>query len=123
MVLAEQGNQPSAALQRLQKAVERCHRVIGFFGAREPNDQCGHELDKGVPRRFPSECAIILEHPLLHGLRHHNGLLEAKRAQVLEQARIVRTGAVISYRQLHRAGRIAFEQLAVMPLHDIEMSK
>jgi hypothetical protein len=30
---------------------------------------------------------------LLHGLRHHDRLLEAERGQMIEQARIVGTGA------------------------------
>ena len=41
----------------------------------------------------------------------------------VEQARRIGTGAVIRRRQLRSAGRIALEQLAVMPLHDIEMAK
>ena len=42
---------------------------------------------------------------------------------MFEQARIVRTGAVIGRRQFRGAGRIALEQLAVMPLHDVEMAE
>ena len=42
---------------------------------------------------------------------------------MIEQPRIVRTGAVIHRRQLRGAGRIALEQLAVMALHDIEMAE
>ena len=34
-VLAEQRNQPPAALQRPEEAVERRHRVVGFFGTRQ----------------------------------------------------------------------------------------
>ena len=42
---------------------------------------------------------------------------------MIEQARIVGPGAVVDLRQLRRAGRIALEQLAVMPLHDVEMAE
>ena len=122
-VLAEQRDQPPAALQRLQEAVERRHRVVGLFGVRQAVDQRRNELDKGVPRRFQPEHAIVAGHPLLHGLRHHDRLLEAERDQMFEQARIVRTGAVIDRRQFRGAGRIALEQLAVMPLHDVEMAE
>ena len=40
---------------------------------------------------------------------------------MFKQARILRTRAVIDRGQFCRAGRIAFEQLAVMRLNDIEM--
>ena len=42
---------------------------------------------------------------------------------MIEQPRVVGAGAVIDRRQLRRAGRIALEQLAVMPLHDVEMAE
>ena len=42
---------------------------------------------------------------------------------MVEQARILRPGGVVDCGQLHRAGRIALEQLAVMPLHDVEMAE
>ncbi len=64
-VLAEQGNQPPPALQRLQETVEGRHRIVGFFGVRKPVDQRRHELDKGVPRRFGPEHAVTATHPLL----------------------------------------------------------
>ena len=42
---------------------------------------------------------------------------------MVEQARIVGAAAVIDLRQFFRAGRIALEQLAVVPLHDVEMAE
>ena len=121
-VLAEQRDQPAAALQRLQEAVERRHRVIGLFGMRKARDQRRHELDEGVPRRRQPEHPVVAGHPLPHRLRHHQRLLEPDRGQMLDQARIVRACAVIDGRQLRRAGRVALEQLAVMALHDVEMA-
>ena len=43
-VLAEQRDQPPAALQRLQEAVEGRDRVVGLLGVREAVDQRGNEL-------------------------------------------------------------------------------
>ena len=40
-----------------------------------------------------------------------------------KQTRIFGTGAVVRRGQFRGAGRIAFEQLAVMTLHNIEMAK
>ncbi len=34
--------------KRLQEAVEGRYRAVGLFGVRQPVDQRGHELDKGV---------------------------------------------------------------------------
>ncbi len=42
---------------------------------------------------------------------------------MFEQARIVRTGGIVGRRQFHGAGRIAFEQFCVVPLHDVEMAE
>ena len=42
---------------------------------------------------------------------------------MVEQARILWPGSVVDLRQLHRARRIALEQLAVMALHDVEMAE
>ena len=47
-VLAEQRNQPAAALQGLQEAIERGDRAVGLLGIREAVDQRRHELDKGA---------------------------------------------------------------------------
>ena len=41
---------------------------------------------------------------------------------MFKQPRVFCTGAVIQRRQFDVAGRITLEQLAVMPLHDVEMS-
>ena len=40
---------------------------------------------------------------------------------MFEQTRLFGAGAVIHRRQLYAAGRVAFEQLAVMVLDDVEM--
>ena len=109
-----------SACRKRSKAVTA---LSGSSASREAGDQRGNEFDKGVARRFHPEHAIVADHPLLHGLRHHDRLLEAERGQMFEQARIVRTGAVIGRRQFRGAGRIALEQLAVMPLHDVEMAE
>ena len=122
-VLAEQRDQPPAALQRLQEAIERRHRIVRLFGMRQAVDQSRDELDKGVARRLDAQRAIVAGQPLLHGSRHHDRLLEAERDQMFEQPRIIGAGAVIRRRQFLRAGRIALEQLAVMPLHDVEMAE
>ncbi len=42
---------------------------------------------------------------------------------MIQQTRVIRTGAVIHRRQFFGAGRIALEQFFVVPLHDIEMAK
>ena len=70
-----------------------------------------------------AERAVIALHPELQRAGHRDRLLEAERRQMVEQARILRSGGVVDLRQLHRAGRIALEQLAVMPLHDVEMAE
>ena len=58
-VLAEQRDQPAAALQRAEEAVERGHRVVGLFGMREAVDQAGNEFDEGALGRLDAERAII----------------------------------------------------------------
>src|SRR6185437_14458085 len=55
--------------------------------------------------------------------RHRDRLAEAQRGEMSKQALIFRTGAEIGWRQVHRAGRIALEQLAVVPLYDVEMAE
>ena len=90
---------------------------------RQPVDQAGHEFDEGGLGRFIAESAIIALHPELQGAGHRDRLLEAERRQMVEQARILRTRGMVELRQLHRAGRIALEQLAVMSLHDVEMAE
>src|SRR5215213_6189062 len=90
---------------------------------RETIDQAGHEFDEGGLGRFMAERAIIALHPELQGASHRDRLLEAERRQMVEQARVFRTCGVIELRQLHCAGRIALEQLAVMSLHDVEMAE
>ena len=42
---------------------------------------------------------------------------------MIEQMRVARAGAVIYWRQFLGVGRVPLEQLAIMPLHDIEMAK
>ena len=122
-VLPQERNQPAAALQGAEKAIERGHGVIRVFGMREPVDQAGHEFDEGGLGRFIAERAIIALHPELQRAGHRDRLLEAERRQMVEQARILRPCGVVDLRQLHRAGRIALEQLAVMSLHDVEMAE
>ena len=53
-VLAEQRDQPPAALQRLQEAVEGDDRAVGLLGMREAVDQRRHEFDEGAFGRLPS---------------------------------------------------------------------
>ena len=67
--------------------------------------------------------AVIARHPLLQRFGDHDRLLETERGEMIEQPQVLRTGAVIDLRQLYRAGRVALEQLAVMPLHGLEMAK
>ena len=47
-ILAEQGNQPPATLQRREKTVERRDRIVGLFGIRKARDQRRNEFDEGV---------------------------------------------------------------------------
>ena len=47
-VLAEQRDQPPAALQRLQEAVERGHRIVRLLGMREAVDQAGTNSTKAL---------------------------------------------------------------------------
>ena len=99
-VLPQQRNQPAAALQGAEEAIERGHGVIGVFGMREAVDQAGHEFDEGGLGRFVAERAIIALHPELQRAGHRDRLLEAERRQMVEQARILGPGGVVDLRQL-----------------------
>ncbi len=65
-VLAEQRNQPPAALQGLQEAIERGDRIVRLLGTRETVDQPGHEFDKGAFGGLDPQRAIVFGQPLLH---------------------------------------------------------
>ena len=58
-ILAEQRDQPPAALQRLQEAVECGHRIVRLLGMRKAVDQAGHEFDKGIACLLEPQRAII----------------------------------------------------------------
>src|SRR6185295_8017646 len=85
-------------------------------------DQGRHELDKSTACLFEPQRAMIAGQPLLHRGRDHRWLLEAERQQIIEQALVVWPGRVVEIGQLLRAGRIALEQTAVVPLHDVEVA-
>ena len=80
-ILAEQRNQPPAALQRPQETIERRDRVVGLFGVGKACDQRGNEFDERAARRLLPEHAIVADHPLLHGLRHRVGFLKPSVAR------------------------------------------
>ena len=99
-VLAKQRDQPAATLERAKEMIERHDRAVRLLGMREAVDQRRHEFDEGVSRLLIAEHAIVAGDPVAHGLRDRGRLLEAERRQVLEQARIVGTRAVVERRQL-----------------------
>ena len=58
-------DQPAAALQRAEEAVERHHGIVGLLGMREAVDQAGDEFDEGVAGRLDAQRAIVAFEPLL----------------------------------------------------------
>ena len=80
-VLAQQRDQPPAALQRAEETVERRHGIVGVFGMREAVDQAGDEFDERAFGGLVTQPAIIACDPLLHGLGHHDRLLETERGR------------------------------------------
>ena len=120
-VLAEQDEQPAAALQGLKEAVEDDDRVVGILGIGKTVNQRGKELDKGITRRLHPEHAIVAIEPLPYRRSHRDRFLESERSEMFDQARIVRPSRIIHLRQFRGADWIAFEELGVMPLDDGEM--
>ena len=99
-VLAQQRNQPPAALQRSagsdRTPSPHCRVLRHGPGrrsapARTRQRRCG-SIPAGTRGSSPLD-------PLPHGVGHQQRLLEAERRQMLDQARIVRAGAVIHRRQ------------------------
>ncbi len=103
-VLAEQRDQPAAALQRLQKAIERDDRKIWLLGIGQPDDQRRHEFHECLPRALIFERAIIIRHPVLHRLRHHGRLAETELGEMFEQSLIRRARFIVDRRKMDVIG-------------------
>ncbi len=122
-VLPQQREQPRAAVQIAEKAVEGDERGIGVLGARDVVDEERHELGEDRARRRPPQRPRRAGEPSPHRLRHLDRLAEPHRAQLVEGFGSIGLGRKDEAAALGGARRRVLEQARIVALHRAEVAE
>ncbi len=121
-VLTKQRNQSAAALQRLQKTVERHDRIIRLFSPGQPADETGDKFLEGLAGRVHLEHTILAGDPSLNGLGRESRFLEAEIEEMIDKPLIFGAATVVDVRRCFGVG-ITFKQSAGVALHAIQVGQ